>query len=197
MGKQWWWLFVITGYFYGIVHSINGVISNNVLWVKIGLGRVGIPSIIIYLLLKGWGHTPFLINQPMRKDIYGYRYLYLVEGQVTALGKSSRVRSRLYPWFCDSGRVCPFATGLQTHLQGAMHHQIYIYTCIYIYICMYNMYKYVHIYIYIYLFIYLFVGKPTECSKLSPELQDQYLVNQKMELTKGQRSKHGLDFSWT
>jgi len=40
---------------------------NNVLLVKIEEPGAGIPSIIIYLLLKGFLQTPLLINQPMGK----------------------------------------------------------------------------------------------------------------------------------
>ena len=47
---------------------------NDVLLAKIGLGRFGIPSIIIYLLSKGFVTNPSLfINQAMGIwDIYGY-----------------------------------------------------------------------------------------------------------------------------
>ena len=41
--------------------------GNNVLLVKIEGPGAGIPSIIIYLLLKGFLQTPLLINQPMGK----------------------------------------------------------------------------------------------------------------------------------
>ena len=41
--------------------------TNNVILEKIGLGRLGIPSIIIDLLLKGFVQTPLFINQPMGK----------------------------------------------------------------------------------------------------------------------------------
>jgi len=40
---------------------------NNVLLVKIEGPGAGIPSIIIYLLLKGVVQTPLLINQPIGK----------------------------------------------------------------------------------------------------------------------------------
>jgi hypothetical protein len=45
---------------------------NNVLLVKIEGPGAGIPSIIIYLLLKGFLQTPLLINQPMGKGHLWY-----------------------------------------------------------------------------------------------------------------------------
>ena len=41
--------------------------TKNVPWVKIEGPGAGIPSIIIYLSLKGFVQTPLLINQPKGK----------------------------------------------------------------------------------------------------------------------------------
>ena len=44
--------------------SLSSMLKINVLLVRIALGQFGVPSIIIYALLKGFLQTPLFINQP-------------------------------------------------------------------------------------------------------------------------------------
>ena len=64
------------GKFQHIQHKVH---INNVLLVKIEGPGAGIPSIIIYLLLKGFLQTPlFSSTNQWEKDIYAYHTIPII-----------------------------------------------------------------------------------------------------------------------